>query len=189
MRKYRAGLMICCALIVAGSIAIVRAQEPPSQQSTAEVPRMPANHFLFATSSHCISCHSQVHAPDGEDISIGTQWRASVMANSSRDPYWQASIRRETMDHPAATAAIEDKCSTCHMPMQRYQARAEGLPGQILKYLEVVSSGQALDEPNGELDDAKDPRQPWPPTAFPARSAIKSRTAIWASGPAWTAAF
>jgi hypothetical protein len=139
-------------------MAVVRAQELPSQQKTAEVPRMPVGHFLFATSSHCISCHSQVHAPNGEDISIGFEWRGSVMANSSRDPYWQASIRRETMDHPGATAAIEDKCSTCHMPMQRYQARAEGLHGQVLKYLGAVSSGAAVDEPEGELKDTKDPK-------------------------------
>jgi hypothetical protein len=117
---------------------------------------MPSDHLLFSTSNHCMSCHSQVHAQDGEDISIGIQWRASVMANSSRDPYWQASIRREVMDHPAAAAAIEDKCSTCHMPMQRYQARAEGLRGQVLKYLGGISSGAAMDEPEGELENVRD---------------------------------
>jgi hypothetical protein len=62
------------------------------------------------------------------------------------------------MDHPAASAAIEDKCSTCHMPMQRYQARAEGGRGEILKYLAAVSSGAALDEPDGEFEEAKDPK-------------------------------
>jgi hypothetical protein len=158
IRKHRATLIVCGVLIAAG-LAIAQAQEMlPSQGKTADVPRMPVNHFLFSTSAHCISCHSQVHAPDGEDISIGVQWRASVMANSARDPYWQAAIRRETMDHPGATAAIEDKCSTCHMPMQRYQARAEGSRGQILKYLASISSGAAVKEPEGELEGAKDPK-------------------------------
>ena len=127
-----------------------------AQEVQAEVPRMPFYHLLFTISGHCMSCHSQVRAQDGEDISIGVQWRASVMANSSRDPYWQASIRRETMDHPAAAAAIEDKCATCHMPMQRYQARAEGLRGKVLQYLTAISSGAALDEPEGELEAAQD---------------------------------
>ena len=52
---------------------------------------------------------------DGDEYSIGLDWRASLMANSSRDPYWQASLRRETLDHAPAGAAIEDECSACHM--------------------------------------------------------------------------
>ena len=51
------------------------------------------------------------------------------MANSSRDPYWQASVRRESIDHPEAKAEIEDECSVCHMPITRYEAhlgREEG---------------------------------------------------------------
>jgi hypothetical protein len=42
--------------------------------------------------------------------------------------------------------------------MQRYQAQAEGLKGQVLKYLAAVSSGKAVDEPDGELKDAADPK-------------------------------
>jgi len=120
--------------------------------------RPPVGHMLFATSLHCISCHSKVYAPNGEDISIGYQWRASVMANSARDPYWQAAIRRETMDHPQAKAAIEDKCSTCHMPMQRFQARAEGGSGEIFRYLESIRSGVATVEPEAKLEDAVEPK-------------------------------
>jgi nitrate/TMAO reductase-like tetraheme cytochrome c subunit len=157
VRKYLVVSLCCLSIVSAASILAiksVRAQEQGAE--AADVPRMPFNHLLFTTSNHCISCHSQVHAPNGEDISIGTQWRASVMANSSRDPYWQASIRREAMDHPNNTGAIEDKCSTCHMPMQRYQARAEGLQGSVLKYLGAVRSGNAMDEPDGKIEDAKD---------------------------------
>ena len=38
--------------------------------------------------------------PSGEDVSIGATWRSTMMANSARDPYWQAGVRRETIDHP-----------------------------------------------------------------------------------------
>jgi hypothetical protein len=107
----------------------------------------PVDHLLFTTSLHCVACHSKVYAPDGEDISIGYQWRASIMANSSRDPYWQAGIRRETLDHPTAKGVIEDTCSRCHMPMQRYQARAEGKVGEVFRYLEAIRSGAATVEP------------------------------------------
>ena len=63
---------------------------------------------LFATSDRCTACHNGVSAPAGEDISIGATWQGSMMANSSRDPYWQASVRRETMEHAAAAGAIEE---------------------------------------------------------------------------------
>jgi nitrate/TMAO reductase-like tetraheme cytochrome c subunit len=118
----------------------------------------PVDHMLFTTSLHCLACHSKVYAPNGEDISIGYQWRASIMANSSRDPYWQASIRREVMDHPQAKSIIEDTCSTCHMPMQRFQARAENQSGEVFRYLESIRSGAATVEPEAKLEDAADPK-------------------------------
>lgn len=77
---------------------------------------------FFHTSDQCIACHSGMVAQSGQDISIGYTWRASMMANSARDPYWQAGVRREVMDYPGAQAAIEDTCSTCHMPMARFHA-------------------------------------------------------------------
>jgi hypothetical protein len=76
----------------------------------------------------------------GEDVSIGADWRGSMMANSVRDPYWQAAVRREIMDHPEAQAAIEDECSICHMPMATFPARASGAKGRIFAYLPVTAA-------------------------------------------------
>src|SRR6476659_8324321 len=67
----------------------------------------------FQTSDRCLACHNGLQSPSGEDVSIGFAWRASIMANSSRDPYWQASVRRESIDHPESQASIEDECSVC----------------------------------------------------------------------------
>ena len=58
----------------------------------------------FQTSDRCFACHNQLTTPSGRDVSIGLSWRPSVMANSSRDPYWQASVRRETIDHSQLVA-------------------------------------------------------------------------------------
>ena len=88
-----------------------------------------SDHFL--TSDNCIACHSSLRTSTGRDVSIGYTWRASMMANAARDPYWHAAVRREVMDHPAAQAAIEDKCSTCHMPMARFDAAAAGGMGEV----------------------------------------------------------
>jgi hypothetical protein len=96
-------------------------------------------HDLFTTSEDCIACHSGMVGPNGEDISIGYAWRASMMGNAARDPYWMAGVRREIMDHPQAQAAIEDKCSVCHMPMARTEAIANGGTGVIFDHLNGVS--------------------------------------------------
>jgi hypothetical protein len=92
---------------------------------------------LFQPSSQCIVCHSDLSAPDGSDVSIGTAWRATMMANAARDPYWHAAVRREVLDHPGEQAAIEDKCSTCHMPMAHVTAAAAG--GQSEVFANIAS--------------------------------------------------
>ena len=51
---------------------------------------------LFQTSDRCFACHNGLSTSAGEDISIGFSWRPTMMANSARDPYWQAGVRRET---------------------------------------------------------------------------------------------
>jgi hypothetical protein len=95
---------------------------------------------LFRTSDNCMACHNGLTLSSGEDVSIGSTWRATMMANSSRDPYWQASVRRETVDHPNAVAEIEDECSVCHMPMARTQAVANGRKGHVFAHLPIADA-------------------------------------------------
>jgi hypothetical protein len=89
----------------------------------------------FQTSDRCVACHNGMKTAAGEDFSIGLDWRASIMANSSRDPYWQASVRRETIDHPGATADIQDECSHCHMPMAYYEAHLQQKKVEVFSHL------------------------------------------------------
>ncbi len=89
----------------------------------------------FQTSDRCIACHNGLKTKSGEDISIGFDWRASLMANSARDPYWQASVRRESADHPESMPAIEHECSTCHMPVSHLEAKTQGVPAQVFAHL------------------------------------------------------
>ena len=113
------------------------ARRPGSDASTraaAHTARI-APEALFESSTQCFACHNGLVTPTGEDVSIGSDWRASMMANSARDPYWQAAVRREVIDHPEAQAAIEDECSICHMPMTTFPARASGLKGRVFDYL------------------------------------------------------
>ena len=108
----------------------------------ASVEAQSVDQGTFATSDQCIACHSDLADADGMDVSIGHVWRGSVMANSARDPYWQASVRREVTDHPGAQAEIEDTCSTCHMPMARTLARENGGLGEVFAHLEAARRGE-----------------------------------------------
>jgi hypothetical protein len=103
-------------------------------------------HPLFLASDNCMACHQGMSTAKGEDVSIAYDWRSSMMAQAARDPYWQASVRREIGEHAVATAAIEDECSRCHMPMDNERARAAGGHGQVFANL-----GRNATDPNAAL--------------------------------------
>jgi hypothetical protein len=95
------------------------------------------NEPQFLTSDRCVACHNGLATPSGTDVSIGFHWRATIMANSSHDPYWQGSVRREVTDHPESQPKIEDECSVCHMPITRYEAKLRGKTGEIFAHLPI----------------------------------------------------
>ncbi len=100
---------------------------------------------VFERSDQCMACHNGLRTPSGEDVSIGVAWRASMMANSARDPYWQAAVRREVIDHPKAAGAIEDECATCHMPMARTEAKLAGGEGRVFAHLPINGESGRVD--------------------------------------------
>ena len=72
---------------------------------------------FFAASGNCVACHKQNIDQAGSDVSIGEYWRGTMMANSAIDPYYLAGVSMNVDRFPEYGAAIESKCSTCHMPM------------------------------------------------------------------------
>lgn len=136
MRSVSLLALAASALIV---IALERVDTAAAQAGSASTIAMHADpDVLFKTAGNCMPCHNSLTAPSGEDVSIGISWRGSMMANSARDPYWQAGVRREMFDHPSAAADIEDECAICHMPMARATAHANGRKGQVFAHLPVV---------------------------------------------------
>jgi hypothetical protein len=87
---------------------------------------------LFATSGVCTPCHLGQVDDSGADVSLDTAWRASLMANSARDPFWQAVLRSEVNQQPDRRGEIEDLCATCHMPMARFTEVAAGSSAAVL---------------------------------------------------------
>lgn len=89
-----------------------------------------ATSSLFSGSANCAFCHDQwgrgLTDDRGQDVSIGTDWRATMMAHSFKDPLWRAVMEYEVEQRPGLKGFIENKCLTCHAPMARTQAGHEG---------------------------------------------------------------
>lgn len=85
----------------------------------------------FSTSGNCARCHTDMQDQAGNDVSADRLWRGSMMANASKDPYWQASVKSQLVNVPELNGVIEDKCATCHMPMARFALAQEGQQGLI----------------------------------------------------------
>jgi hypothetical protein len=130
-RPHHAGKLLACGSAASLAILFLLASTLFGQSGTGKK----ALHPEFQTSDRCIACHNGLLTSSGNDVSIGFDWRTSMMANSARDPYWQAGVRRESIDHPEAQAEIEDECSVCHMPMARYEANVHGKKGQVFAHL------------------------------------------------------
>lgn len=131
MRTRRASLVALLA-------AALGFASPSSAQRPLVAGDNPPGGPAFLTADRCIACHNGLTTSAGADISIGTDWRASMMANSARDPYWQAAVRREVTDHPTAAAAIEAECSICHMPMMHATEQVTGMPGSVFAHVPVA---------------------------------------------------
>ena len=131
-------LPLACALWIVAFLGV-----SPSARDSAQS-RERKGHVdlsLFTHSENCLACHNSLVAPSGEDVSIAAMWRSTMMANSARDPYWHAGVRREVMDHPARSADIQNECAACHMPMAQKIAHAAGGKGEVFAHLPVAQSG------------------------------------------------
>ncbi len=110
---------------------------PNAARSQTAAPRSPADEFR--TSDRCLTCHNNLKTAKGQDASIGIEWRASIMANAARDPYWQGSVRRETVDHPESSADIQSECARCHMPLESLIDQSQSHPTEVFSRLPLRS--------------------------------------------------
>lgn len=129
---------------VPGAIALFACFAMPAAVAQAGSPSTPADDFR--TSERCVNCHNNLKTSKGEDVSIVKAWSASIMANAARDPYWQGSVRRETLDHPESSAVIQSECSTCHMPLQHLRDKSEGHGTEVFSRLPLHPDGSAAAE-------------------------------------------
>ncbi|MCB9931885.1 MAG: hypothetical protein H6841_00520 [Planctomycetes bacterium] len=86
----------------------------------------------FRTHVVCSTCHTNAAGATAmrdsaaREIAPVNLWRATMMANSFRDPYFRAVLAAEKDHHPQHAALIEDTCLTCHAPQAAYEAHQSG---------------------------------------------------------------
>ena len=103
--------------------------QPPGD----DAPPLPTDrNAFFLASGACAVCHQGLIDESGADVSLGSAWRSSMMANSARDPYWQASLRAEVEAHPEQRSTIEELCARCHTPMADFTATVRQEPVALL---------------------------------------------------------
>ena len=86
----------------------------------------------FSGSSNCALCHNGLTDATMLDVSIESDWSTSMMANSTRDPFWRAKVASEIRRNPQHKALLDKKCSRCHAPMANVEASFDGSPVEIL---------------------------------------------------------
>jgi hypothetical protein len=83
---------------------------------------------LFIGSGACVSCHGSDPEGltsvlgDGIDVNVVDDWRATMMANSAKDPFWRAKVSHEVIVNPGLQLEIETTCTKCHAPMGHFAA-------------------------------------------------------------------
>lgn len=80
----------------------------------------------FSGSGNCSQCHDGLTDVSGNDVSIVRDWGASMMANATKDPFWQAKVASELKRNAHLSSEINDKCTQCHAPMANYEIKQAG---------------------------------------------------------------
>lgn len=105
---------------------------------------------IFAASGECELCHGRAGAgPNttalqdalGNDVSPVADWKATMMANSAKDPFWRAKVSHEVLVNPGIQTAIENTCTRCHAPNGFFNAIHNGQPHYLIDDLEQDSIG------------------------------------------------
>ncbi|MBI1225378.1 MAG: T9SS type A sorting domain-containing protein [Bacteroidetes bacterium] len=146
MKKYRYTLLVLLPIVLLplllSNLTLAKDEEISRFHSDAELAHfqmvvldttLPKGYsYLFAGSGVCQKCHGfdtlGVASVDvnGNDVNLVDDWRATMMANSAKDPFWRAKVSHEVLLYPEHKAEIEDKCTSCHAPMGHFNAKHLG---------------------------------------------------------------
>ncbi len=163
MKKYRNTLLVCIPLIALplflANFTLEKDAEIQRFHTEMEMAQFQAMlgdtslptgyNYLFAGSGVCQKCHGfdtlGIASVDvnGDDVNVTDDWRATMMANSAKDPFWRAKVSHEVLLYPEHKEAIEDKCTSCHAPMGHFDAKHLG--AQHYGIADMVTDSLAMD--------------------------------------------
>ncbi len=98
---------------------------------------------LFAGSGECLMCHDSQQNLQGQSVGIIQDWRATMMANAARDPFWRAKVSHEGLVNPEHKEELENVCTRCHAPTGNENAHYNGQA--LYSIEEMVSDPIAMD--------------------------------------------
>jgi cytochrome c553 len=98
---------------------------PGTSQMLATDPPNQYNDY-FAGAGACLLCHNTQVNEQGASVAIVNDWRSTMMANSAKDPFWQAKVSHEILVNPQYADEIQTVCTRCHAPMGNINALNNG---------------------------------------------------------------
>lgn len=122
----RFGLILAAIAVLAAAGACAPKPAATPQPTAAPVALVSQRGEFFSAAADCAFCHTGLKDAAGTDVSIDSDWRSSMMANSTRDPYYRASVRSEVLAYPEFNDVIQDKCTVCHVGMAYQTASFTG---------------------------------------------------------------
>lgn len=158
MSKRQVLVVIGVLILITGISVSWQQQEPQNYHDWDELMKMsggedallPQNaNSMFTGSGRCGGCHGSdpneyaSTTADGLDVNPRDDWRATMMANSAKDPFWQAKVAHEVAINPDHQIELEDKCTSCHAPMGHFAAHFDG--AEYYTMAEAMSDSLALD--------------------------------------------
>jgi cytochrome c553 len=123
----------------------------------------------FLTSNQCIGCHDATQNNDSQpnmiypqiyttppgqntteldlNLSPYSEWRASIMGLSGRDPIFYSQLETELALHPEQKDNIVGTCLSCHGVMGQRQIEQDKKGPFMLEYLDLFDSGESATPP------------------------------------------
>ncbi len=132
-------------LLACLGLASLHAQNPHlfAQSYPSTLVTDPPNQYndYFAGAGACLQCHNTQVNEQGASVAIVNDWRSTMMANSSKDPFWQAKVSHEILVNPQYANEIQTVCTRCHAPMGNINALNNGADHYTLEEMRADALG------------------------------------------------